>query len=392
VPDVNGDGLGDIVIGSEQATAIHVVMGARSATLGPPTRVLATTGFVSDAHSCLADCDVNGDGYVDVVVGAPAFNGNTGSVGIVLGTPAGLGAAFDLSGFAAAPNSQLGFAVACVGDIDEDGYGDIAVSAPYANGGVGVVNVVFGPLTEGAALTVQPLVPPDGTDLGHFGASLIGGYFNSDQHADVVVGQPFFSTDRGRAVLYAGRGSRLLMTGIAVSTGTTGQYVGTSAAVTGDVDRDGRMDYAVAGVPLSARGVVHAFRSAAGEVPKTGAPGFGISITGIDANDDGHWELVVGSPFESTFGAYYTFTAPDFIDTGTPQTPTMAYSTGASVTNAGDVDGDGHADLIVGAPGSAGGDGIVYVFAGDAVPPVRELARFARPEVGARHFGNAISR
>jgi hypothetical protein len=141
--DINGDGYADVVIGASVATDkagtlsaghVYICLG-RSTGLGAPGQPLEASDGVSNGYfsSGLAGAgDVNGDGYADVIIGAPG-NGTAvgGAVYLYSGGAAGLGAT--PQEFKGADHSgQMGYSVGG-GDVDGNGYSDIIMGAPYAS-------------------------------------------------------------------------------------------------------------------------------------------------------------------------------------------------------------------------------------------------------------------
>ena len=134
--------------------------------------------------------DVNGDGWGDVVVGVPLHGmAEEGEVRLYLGHPAGLeSASWSIEG--TDPEQQLGLAVAGVGDVNDDGYDDIAVSAYVEHADVpGQVWIFYGSPDHLAEAPDQVL---DGGVAGtRFGYAIAGGAdINGDTVPDIVVGAP----------------------------------------------------------------------------------------------------------------------------------------------------------------------------------------------------------
>jgi len=167
--DVNGDGVEDVIVGANDASTpeatnagrAYVLFGGETLAdtgvfdLVSPVSLDGSNGFRFDGFLENSDCgkavssagDVNGDGIGDLVIGAeraPTFGmGSAGEAYVVYGAPgiAG-GGSFRLSeldgpnGFRIYGNADLdriGIAVGAAGDIDGDGFGDVIVSAPYAD-------------------------------------------------------------------------------------------------------------------------------------------------------------------------------------------------------------------------------------------------------------------
>jgi hypothetical protein len=142
--------------------------------------------------------------------------------------------------------------ISLVGDLNGDGYGDLAVGAPAFNGGAGCVYLYRGSAT-GLVPTAATQLIGSGTD--NYGTGVAGaGDFNGDGFADLLVGAPGFSSNRGVAYIYAG-GTSFFATPLASAAGTagfTGARGGTSVAGVGDVNGDGFDDYAFGGPAFNA--------------------------------------------------------------------------------------------------------------------------------------------
>ena len=179
--DVNGDGWNDVVVGTSgnpSGGRIFVYYGGPGAD-GEPDVVLASGTTYIDLFGWTVACgDVNGDGFADILTGAGGRTTSRGpAAGVAmlwLGGPA-MHAAPDFTIEGSAANDELGFAVAIPGDLDGDGYADLVVSAPYADGPAGYdagkVDVCFG----GPDVDLVPDLVLDGEVAGDlFGADVAG--------------------------------------------------------------------------------------------------------------------------------------------------------------------------------------------------------------------------
>ncbi len=264
--------------------------------------------------------------------------------------------------FDGVPAGGIGRSVANAGDVDGDGIPDSVL------GGTQIVRVHSG--ASGAL--VHSLLPPSPLASG-YGTSFAGvGDLNGDGRSEFVVGAPLsnsVSLVNGEAFVYSGSTGAILFT----FTGGGGQQLGRSVAGPGDVNLDGVPDVLAAG-----SGLVRLFSGANGSIlvslsglsPQAVATGVG------DFNADGLPDFAVGQPGSPGFpplasgpvtlrsggGGGVLLTIPP------PSSPGTA-DFGAALAAAGDVNGDGVGDLIVGQTdvpllGGPVGPGIARVYSG----------------------------
>lgn len=262
------------------------------------------------------------------------------------------------------PAQQFGFSVASAGDINNDGFGDVLVGASGDVANLG--NKIFVYQGSPSGMTTTVYFSATGLVGENLGWSLDGGGdVTNDGIDDFIVSAPISGT--GAAYVYAGS-STLLPTRVATLTGeTAGDRFGWSVAIIGDVNNDGDNDIAV-GAPrygdLIGRVYVYYGPVIGSAVPydvALDAEGivdkFGSSVSGAgDVDGDGIDDLLVGAP-ENTEGGNQAGKAYVFYgsDTGVSQDRNTAViggpddKLGTFVHGAGDVNGDGFADVIVGA-------------------------------------------
>ncbi|MCB9689815.1 MAG: FG-GAP repeat protein [Alphaproteobacteria bacterium] len=194
--DVDGDGYDDVVVGAGDGGAGRVALYLGSATglSAQPAWTMSGPGHPAHFGASLAATDVDGDGFVDLVVGAPDNNvGSTaeGAVYLYLGSQSGFGSVPDIV-WEGDLYYEFGTVVAAVGDLDGDGRGDLAIGAPkYSNGQSyeGAVFVYYGTAFGPAPQRIDIIELDQYADYG--GRAITGGDVNGDGFDDLVFGVSF---------------------------------------------------------------------------------------------------------------------------------------------------------------------------------------------------------
>lgn len=352
-----------------------VVVRAFAVTIGQDRyRLFTLSGdaWPGFGHAVGAAGDVNRDGHADVIVGAP-YDGRqgTGSARVFSGRDGRELYTF----YGDANGDEFGFSVSGAGDIDRDGYPDVIVGAPSA-GGRGFARAHSG--RDGKALFTWTGDVPGGL----FGWSVAGvSDVNLDGHADVVIGMPLDDKNgawSGTARVYSGNNGKLLHLFKGDSALDT---FGHAVAGAGDVNKDGVPDVLVGAKDDDATGKdagsvrVHSGKD--GKVLWTfhgASPGarLGWSVAGAgDVNKDGYADIIAGAPQDGRNGQ---FSGSASVHSGRDGTLLFRFDgdaygdgLGSSVGGGGDLDKDGWPDLVAGAPGDANnhyGSGSVRAFSG----------------------------
>lgn len=372
VLDVNGDGYADVATGSSEiepgplqreATSVRVFLGgpmglqANTVVLPGPTIESAFGRALSSAG------DVNGDGYGDLIVGAPGAedppNLRAGKAFVYLGSSTGLMAmaAWEITG--GATDARLGASVSFVGDLDADGYADVVVGSPendFGDTGHGRALIFRGQRTGIERLPFQTIV---GSDREHLGVNVrSAGDLNGDNVPDLFVA----SLDGGG--LSRSVSSIYLGTSRGFTVPAHRQFVrdapnhtfGFYSTNVGDSNGDGYSDF----VFSSRVGIAEVFEGSAAGIGAVASrvlmtEGEAIQVTAGDVNNDGFDDVFIGLPLLSVpmatmseMGAIRWF--PGSINGLAPR-GTAIYSTqgtlGLAVGGAGDIDRDGSEDFFV---------------------------------------------
>jgi PKD repeat protein len=402
--DVDDDGHDDVIVGAPYHDGGETDEGRAYVYRGSATGLSTTVGWIAESDQASAEFgysvgtagDVNGDGYDDVIVGAKDYTNDQaheGRVFVYYGAATGLSATADWTDESDQVGTAFGCSVGTAGDVDSDGYDDVIVGAfHYGLNREGAAFVYHGSVT-GLSTNADWTAESD-QDGAHFGWSVgTAGDVNGDGYNDIIIGADYYDndqTDEGRTHVYYGSASGLSTTADWTAEGNQdGAHFGYSVGTTGDVDDDGYDDVIVGAHygGLARGGAAFVYHGSAGglstaaswmvENNQTNAYfGWSASTAG-DVNGDGCADVVVGAygynDGQADEGRAYVYHGSkaglSIIADWTAESNQADAEFGWSVGTAGDVNGDGYDDVIVAAHWYDNGqtdEGRVYVYHGSA--------------------------
>ncbi len=357
------------------------------------------------ATSVASAGDVNGDGYSDIIVGAPYNDAGAGDAGrayiyfggdLVDNSP-------DVILTCETGSSLFGVSVSNAGDVNGDGYSDVIVGANSYSVYTGRAYIFFGGVQMN---NVADVILTGESVWSFFGWTVSSaGDVNGDGFSDVIVGAFRYDNVRGRAYIYLGGSSMDNFADVTLSGVSDSCKFGVSVFTAGDVDKDGYSDVIVGSEwenSLTGRAYIFKGGSTMDNIPdvtlsgELANSGFGISVcTAGDINNDGFSDVIVGAyGYGTNRGRAYIYlggTSMNIIPglTLTGEAPGDYF--GHSVCGLGDLNDDGYDDVMVGAYGYNSNRGRAYIYLSDSLMSNAVDITFTG-ELPNHFFGGAVSK
>ncbi|WP_353717494.1 FG-GAP-like repeat-containing protein [Dyadobacter sp. 676] len=431
--DIDADGYSDIIVGARWYTngqgqegegAVFIYRGSNSGLVtNNPTIIEGNQYNAAMGNKVSSAGDVNGDGYSDVLISAYLYDDDSGNdlgrVTLHLGSATGINTQPARHFVGMSNDERMGSSIACAGDVNGDGYSDILIGAQHWDNGQfneGGVFIYHGSKNGIPAGTTPASTLESNQGDGWFGTAVASaGDVNGDGYSDILIGCYTFDNgqkDEGHVFVYHG-GAEGIGTDDSqtLTNGKTGAQMGLSVASAGDVNADGYGDIVI-GAPFFDDG--KALEGAAfvyyGSIDglaintyhllkKSQANAyFGGSVAGPgDINGDGFDDVIVGAKNytfgESEEGAVFVYYGSSSgVDPNAGQTGLQVNKAGAHlgfvVAGAGDVNRDGYADFIAGAPTYAN-TGNVFLYYGSS-QAIGSPVNIPGPQINS-HFGEVVS-
>ncbi len=374
--DLDKDGINDLIVtspfvGPQARGRIYVYSGATGRPVFPPvTGFIAQQQFGEDVDPC---GDINGDGVTDIVVGAPTAGSGRGYI------ISGANGSLIRSHSGQVLGDQFGFAVAGIGDINGDASPEVVITA-WENDAIGQAAgraYVYSGSTGSLMCTINGESSND-----HFGsAAALVGDVNGDDVNDFVIGASTAGpSSTGRAYVFSGatcaQGGTINAADahyVLVPPPGPAFNFGWGFLDGGDMSGDGVPDIYVSDFNTNR---AHIYSGATGLLLKTliGTPGSGFGIGRFvgDVDSDGHEDLILASWVDNgggtQAGSADVISGSTFLplQTFTHDVPFAQF--GFDANGMGDVNGDGKTDYLITAANDSGGTGKVYLFAGTTGP------------------------
>ena len=298
--DLDGDSYDDVVVACVySAGSVHVFPGGAVGVSTTADASIGSGSAIRYGYGLAIVPSVDGDAYAELLVGAPANGGSRGRTYVYKGAASGVStsAATTLDG--PSPSSYFGLAIEAAGDINGDGYSDVAIGAPSWSSKLGQASVYYGSATGLSSGSVSTIT---GTSAKSLGTALAAGDFDDDGYSDLAIGSS--QVAGGEVWIYEGGASGLSSTASTTLSDSTSSYFGSVLAAMPDADADGYADLAVGAYGAGTASVFEGSGTGLGSTAAVTLTGTGSTwasaLAAADVNADGYTDLAVGNYLDTT--------------------------------------------------------------------------------------------
>jgi hypothetical protein len=298
--DVNDDGYDDVAMACVYSLGrVYIHHGSASGVGTTATSTLSSTSAIRFGYGLAVVPSLDGDAYADVAVGAPNYSGAKGRTTVYAGGASGVATTASVTLDGSAGSSYFGLAITSAGDVNGDGYGDLAIAAPSYAGSSGQASVYYGSATGISSSSVSTVT---GSGAKALGTAMAAGDFDADGYDDLAVGSSVASG--GDVWIFEGGSAGLSSSASLTLSDSTTSYFGAALAAVRDSNDDGYADLAVGAYGSASAALYEGGASGLGstaEVTVTGSgSAFGLSVASADVNGDGFSDLVVGDHLDTS--------------------------------------------------------------------------------------------
>ena len=379
--DVNNDNYDDVIIGSPRNSGLdesYIFFGGSS--MDNTADIIFTGGSENEYFGGrVANIgDVNGDNYDDVLISDYAYNNYQG-IGYIYFGGSSMNSNADVILEGSEEGSYFGESISFAGDVNGDNFDDVIIGESYYYSRTGRICIYQG----GLSMDSIPDMSAIGEDYGgNFGSSVANaGDVNGDGYEDVIIGSQGYNRSRGRAYIYFGGILEDTIPDIILEGEIKDSYFGYVVSSLGDINKDGFDDVVIGAYGYNNyRGRCYIYYGGSSmdsiaDFVMTGeeeGDRFGYSLSSLDFNRDSYNDLIIGADRNNEKRGrcyiYYGGAEMDTIADLTISGQEADNRFGKSVSDAGDVNGDGYNDIIIGAWRYSNSTGRGYIFFGGDSP------------------------
>lgn len=404
IDDVNADGIKDFAIGAyghlTNRGIVYCFKGKTNLSTTPDLVVVGESVNSYFGYEISSAGDFNNDSYNDIVIAATNYNGT--------------GKLYFYGGFANFPdgiikksiigelNSNFGFSIDVLEDIDNNGFNEIAVSSVDFNNSTGKVTI-YESISDWNDTPNETTIT-NNIENSFFGHKIISEDINSDGFTDLLISSIGNENISGKVEVYYGGADFDTYSDLTIEGEETHDLFGFSMSCKGDLNNDNINDLIIGSKRFNDnRGKIYIFHGSENFdnqfhfsiIGQNTNNLFGVSCDNIgDFNGDGIDDIAIGADGFNNyrgrvyiyFGGIETDMEADLILSGVEEYEHFGYN----LAGVGDINNDGFDDLLIGSYGKNNGEGEAYIFLGSENPD-NEVDLILSPETTLENFATTLS-